>query len=104
MAGPRWWRKRKGRTEIDHKLANYAFVWVNTPIAPHAEAPEGQQAVQHKIDNPVEFPVEFQLKGTTTMAVGLLRDTRPWQQCTVAIKTGDLQSPMDYFEFFNFLK
>lgn len=97
--------KVERRGEIDQKLANYAFKWATIPITAitrHKEEEEesAQQSKHHTIDKNIEFMLDFQFKGTPVIAFAVLQDTPPWKQCTVGIKTSDLKSPTDYFEFF----
>ena len=91
--------KAEGRGEIDQKLANYAFKWVTTPAA-SALVHEEQTAPQRTVDKPVEFLLDFEFKGSPMVAFGLLQDTRPWQQCTIGVKTGDAQSSPEFYEFY----
>lgn len=91
--------KAVGRCELDQKLANYAFKWVTTPVAP--STPREEETVASRTpDKPIEFMMEFQFKGAAMMAYGLLEDTRPWKQCTVPVKTADAQSKTEFYEFY----
>lgn len=89
----------EGRCEIDQKLANYAFKWVASPVAPPTVREE-ETAGQQLHGKPVEFMMDFQFRGSPVIAFAVLQDTRPWKQCTVGIKTGGAQSKPQFYEFF----
>lgn len=90
-------KDKPGLAPIDTKLAQYAFAWANTPV-PEKPVMELQEEVA--VSAPIEFLLPFQYNSEEHHAHAILLDMRPWQQCTIAVKTGDINAPLTRFDFF----